>query len=544
MITVHRRESVISMKAILLVLLAFLSIEYADAKSCRLYSRVCTEPGGNKNIGGHNVYQDCWRYSLKYLCKTDTFQDSCLGISSSGTCKLESSTCTKTSLFGDCEISTSVYKCGQTQTTSPGITELPPEYTTTQDSIDYSQCAAITDNPTCKESSNICTEGAGSKVINGLTIYKECWKWSKSYTCKGSNFTDTCQPLQGICEVKAQKCTEMGEDGVCNNQQFVYDCDELHDATGIKLIDSNWTITKDIVDHSQCNELQNQCYLKDNICTEQGGTKIINGLPVTKDCWRYEKQYVCGSGNNVSTCKDVDKNKCTLEKKDCITSSDNGKCAAWSYQYKCEVQGKDTTVENCSTKTYCINGDCFDTGYEPNSDFGVAVAYLNGAIQAGVEADPNKIDIFTGTKETCSLYAASSVNCCKDDGWANGAMGGCDDADKRLIERRKLKLVHYVGTYCAKKIPVIGTCIKTSQSFCAYDSMLSRIIQEGARPQLGMSWGSAESPTCSGMTPEQLQDVDFTLINFQEYIDTLTADIPSNEELQQKVQDRVIEMTK
>lgn len=74
--------------------------------------------------------------------------------------------------------------------------------------------------------------------------------------------------------------------------------------------------------------------------------------------------------------------------------------------------------------------------------------------------------------------------------------------------------------------------------------MLSRIIQEGARPQLGMSWGSAESPTCSGMTPEQLQDVDFTLINFQEYIDTLTADIPSNEELQQKVQDRVIEMTK
>ncbi|MBC8674333.1 conjugal transfer protein TraN [Aeromonas hydrophila] len=107
----------------------------------------------------------------------------------------------------------------------------------------------------------------------------------------------------------------MGEDGVCNNQQFVYDCDELHDATGIKLIDSNWTITKDIVDHSQCNELQNQCYLKDNICTEQGGTKIINGLPVTKDCWRYEKQYVCGSGNNVSTCKDVDKNKCTLEKR-------------------------------------------------------------------------------------------------------------------------------------------------------------------------------------------------------------------------------------
>ncbi len=41
-------------------------------------------------------------------------------------------------------------------------------------------------------------------MINGLTIYKECWKWSKSYTCKGSNFTDTCQPLQGICEVKAQ----------------------------------------------------------------------------------------------------------------------------------------------------------------------------------------------------------------------------------------------------------------------------------------------------------------------------------------------------
>ncbi|MDX7789038.1 conjugal transfer protein TraN [Aeromonas caviae] len=519
-----------------------------EAKSCRLSERTCTEAGGPRTVDGYTITKDCWRYSLTYTCKDDTYVDSCLGLSSSGNCTKLSSTCTKNSIFNDCEVETSIYRCGNQNSTSADVIELPPEYTITKDDINYSQCNSITENPTCQESSNVCVEGSGSKVINGLTVYKDCWAWKKTYTCKSSNYKDYCKPLEKICQVVKQECVENGADGICNDEKYIYDCDETHDAEGIKLVDSDWRITDDYVDHSQCNDLQNNCYLKNTVCVEPGSTKIINGLPVTKDCWQYEKQYVCGSGNNVSTCNDIDKNKCKLDKKTCVSTNEAGRCTSWAFSYTCTNKGQDTTVTNCSDKITCINGDCFDTGYEPNKEFGQAVAYVNGALQAGVEVnsntDPNKIDIFTGTKETCSFYAAGSVDCCKDDGWANGSMGGCDDADKRLIERRKLKLVHYVGTYCAQKIPVIGTCIKTSQSYCAYDSMLSRIIQEGARPQLGMSWGSAESPTCSGMTPEQLQDVDFTKISFQEYIDTLTADIPSNDELQQKVIDRVAEMTK
>ena len=54
---------------------------------------------------------------------------------------------------------------------------------------------------------------------------------------------------------------------------------------------------------------------------------------------------------------------------------------------------------------------------------------------------------------------------------------------------------------------------------------LSRIIEEqGRRDQLGIGFGSAETPNCKGMTPEQLQAIDYDKIDFSD----LYNDIKNN----------------
>jgi conjugal transfer mating pair stabilization protein TraN len=67
-----------------------------------------------------------------------------------------------------------------------------------------------------------------------------------------------------------------------------------------------------------------------------------------------------------------------------------------------------------------------------------------------------------------------------------------------------------------------------------FTSPLSRIIQEQVRPQLGLGWGSAISPNSAGLTASQLNQVDCSQINLDEWIGILSItgnlhEIPSRD---------------
>ena len=58
-----------------------------------------------------------------------------------------------------------------------------------------------------------------------------------------------------------------------------------------------------------------------------------------------------------------------------------------------------------------------------------------------------------------------------------------------------------------------------------FQSKLGRIIQEQGRPQLGLNFGSAQSPVCSGLTPQQFAELDLSKFDFSEVINDLTANV-------------------
>lgn len=96
----------------------------------------------------------------------------------------------------------------------------------------------------------------------------------------------------------------------------------------------------------------------------------------------------------------------------------------------------------------------------------------------------------------------------------------CNEEAYEVALARDAGRTHYVGSYCKKKVFLIG-CVQRAKVFCVFNSKMGRIIQEGCRPQLkdfGPSggWGSAKSPNCVGLTPEQFQSCDFGKIDFSE----------------------------
>lgn len=103
----------------------------------------------------------------------------------------------------------------------------------------------------------------------------------------------------------------------------------------------------------------------------------------------------------------------------------------------------------------------------------------------------------------------------------------CEKEEFELNAQKQLKNCHQVGSYCNSK--VLGVCIEKRESYCCFNSPLSRIIQEQARPQLGLSWGTPKEPDCRGITTDEIQRIDWSQINLDEWLGLLaqTGHLPS-----------------
>ncbi|WP_425595324.1 conjugal transfer protein TraN [Morganella morganii] len=109
----------------------------------------------------------------------------------------------------------------------------------------------------------------------------------------------------------------------------------------------------------------------------------------------------------------------------------------------------------------------------------------------------------------------------------------CELSEFEMNAKRVLKSCHYVGSN--RKSKFLGACVEKRQSYCCFTSPLSRIIQ--VRPQLGLGWGSVKSPNCEGLTASQLNQVDWSQVNLDEWIPILsiTGNLPEVPSLAQEV---------
>jgi hypothetical protein len=99
----------------------------------------------------------------------------------------------------------------------------------------------------------------------------------------------------------------------------------------------------------------------------------------------------------------------------------------------------------------------------------------------------------------------------------------CEDEEFTFKASRDLKECFWVGSYCATK--VLGLCLETKWVGCCYQSPLIRIIAQqivfGQPGVIPNDPGTPQSPSCEGMTPDQLAKVDWSKISLQEWIEML-----------------------
>ena len=200
-------------------------------------------------------------------------------------------------------------------------------------------------------------------------------------------------------------------------------------------------------------------------------------------------------------------------------------------QYVCQ------TVPSKGEYNYCSLWTCSDSSQME----------LFGTTEGASDKKNNAVVDENGCTGKIYIFNGKDYRCRSDDTFGGLAGGGCCDKDKvflglvscnqtekDLAVQNKKKLCHYIGNYCSKKINFGFTkvCVQHKDTYCCFNSVLARIIQEQGRPQLKIEWGGAESPNCRGLKPEEFEKIDFSRIDFSEFEQSIMPNVSSTRTLE------------
>lgn len=264
---------------------------------------------------------------------------------------------------------------------------------------------------------------------------------------------------------------------------------------------------------------QGLCTYDSKVCTQGRQTRIIQGVPITRDCWEETYTYSCSYPA---------KNDCgPLRAKGCVQISSACKqkvqntCVVYNQTYQCK--GTTTVSEKITggDTPFCLDGNCRDQGYEANDEMMSSLAQLT--LLKEIQGQIKNNFIFKGEDDRCSKCAVSFKDCCgSESGWGKSiGLTDCSSEERALKKKRTAGLCHYVGTYCAEKIPLTGICIKKNSTYCCFGSKLLKAFHEQGRPQISLGWGDAKNPLCRGFTIDEIQRIDFSKLDLREVYEEL-----------------------
>jgi hypothetical protein len=191
--------------------------------------------------------------------------------------------------------------------------------------------------------------------------------------------------------------------------------------------------------------------------------------------------------------------------------------------FTCPYTGK-ACLKSTDGKYYCSPYDCHNVVTTPTQITDTPMGINDKENDAPVTSKGclGNVYVFNGRDMRCRPPGVQTgfSNCCKKTSTWFG-LGQCTQTEKELSTLRNWGRLdgscHYVGEYCTEKW--LGVCVQKKKTYCCYSSPLARIIVEAAHKQLGIPWGSPESPNCRGLTPEEFQKLDFSKMDFSEWVD-------------------------
>mgnify|MGYP001799321997 CR=1 FL=1 len=343
----------------------------------------CVEGAATRTINGLSVYKSCWRQELTYSCSPRQDVDTCnppsgstlksetCAWSDAGTCRLFNRVYEREEPdpSGGCHEYTDRFRCentvslvGQPARTYRDITA---------EAFNRATCGPLSSDAACTKVRTECLSGPETRTINGLEVTRDCWEERDVYSCDRRTDIDTCTPPAGsvldsetclwqdsgsTCRLfqRVYKKEEADPSGGCHRTEKRYRCEDV--VGGIPLpIDTLRNIEREFWDNGDTeSDLQGQgCVETAETCVSGPATRTINGLAVTRDCWRTAFTYTCEDSVPFDGCEP--ESNCAEDSEVCVETNSDGSCAIYEKSYICTVDDGSGGCQEFTSNYRCEN---------------------------------------------------------------------------------------------------------------------------------------------------------------------------------------------
>ena len=373
------------------------------------------------------------------------------------------------------------------------------------------QCPSLAAGGRCTLSTAaVCTDGPATKVIDGVSVTRDCWEYTSTMTCTSAAPVDQCAPLA------AAGCTPSGS--VCKQTNIATGmCEVYEDSYNCPVPAQTVTSASNCPSNVFC--LQGSCF----------------DIGYAKDADFARSMSLLEAGREAGVYLDADRMQ--------VFKGEDNRC-------------RDRLLKNCcyadSAGAGMTNQSLFGTGsrlvydvlmnaenrqflYQGMSALLTGAGFSGSFTTYGVTVAVNGVALPAGSSV---LYAGDSIVVAFDP-WSLAiavvisivlSMVSCNEDEGKLAMKEGARLCHTIGTWCSSCIRILGvcvSCIEHTTSKCCFNSMLARIVNEQGRTQIGKGWGGAQSPDCSGFTVAQLQTLDFAAMDLSEFYASLVPTLPN-----------------
>jgi len=377
--------------------------------------------------------------------------------------------------------------------------------------------------PQCVNQGQVCDDSTPCKTISGISVClagaplppgsqaltSSCWHYTDTYSCVGPT-TNTCQPLisQG-CGLINSNCISYLSDGVtCSTYEQTYQCVQTPAVSATNTTCGGTTFCL----NGQCFSLAQP--------QNQDMSQVAAAIELARQAGNYQDpttmQFFKGTGNNCVDTLGGLFNCCTVGNPGGQSNAKTAVAAVINYgtPYVMDALGwTASTAPSLMSQAYGFlsggGSSCMaPVGSSPFSMMGVSVNFAGtiGGVPPMFAFDPTSLAISIAIMVVMQLLS-------------------CSQDEQMLSLKRGNRLCIATGCYCSSKIPILNICLAVTETYCCYNSILARIINEQGWAQLGTSL----NPSCAGFTQAQLSSIDFSKLNLSEFMAQIqsTINIPA-----------------
>ena len=241
--------------------------------------------------------------------------------------------------------------------------------------------------------------------------------------------------------------------------------------------------------------------------------------------------YTCSYQAPGNTCK-VLRQQGATEKSSVCRKRMGDVCVEWDKIYTVPKPGSKQTVlhDNSEGHVDALNADgaLNDTRYAENREGADAIARLTAIRDIGAAmpkintGDANALSVFRGNDHRCVSQAGN--NRCP------GGNGKKETGDQVLEQKVNEGKCIVIGTY-EPETRNIGTLIgqkRTTTTYCCYDTILAKVLHQGAIDQGIKERGDPKTTTCGALTIAQLQAMVWERVDFTPFVNEVTSKVNLN----------------